>query len=51
MPNQNHDSTFDHPYYMRKHWDYFVQHLLGETPPKNYLIKPMPFEFPQLADW
>lgn len=51
MPNQNHDSTFDHPYYIRKHWDYFVQHLLGETPPKNYLIKPMPFEFPQLADW
>ena len=51
MPNQNHDSTFDHPYYMRRHWDYFVQHLLGKIPPKNYLIKPMPLEFPQLIDW
>ncbi len=51
MPNQNHDSTFDHPYYIRKLWDYFVQHLLGQIPPKNYLIKPMPVDFPQMADW
>jgi dipeptidyl aminopeptidase/acylaminoacyl peptidase len=51
MPNQNHDSTFDHPYYMRKHWDYFVKHLLNQNPPKNYYIKPMPFDFPQLKDW
>ncbi|MDR3478616.1 MAG: prolyl oligopeptidase family serine peptidase [Gammaproteobacteria bacterium] len=51
MPNQNHTSTFDHPYYMRRHWDYFVQHLLGEIPPKNYRITPMPADFPQVIDW
>ena len=52
MPNQNHRSTFDHPYYWRRQWDYFVQHLLGEIPPKNYNIKtPMPPEFPQIIDW
>jgi dipeptidyl-peptidase 4 len=51
MPNQNHDSTFDHPYYMRRHWDYFVRHLLDQDPPKNYHIKQMPFDFPQLKDW
>jgi dipeptidyl-peptidase-4 len=51
MPNQNHSSTFDHPYYMRRHWDYFVKHLLGEIAPINYYIKPMPVEFPQLIDW
>ncbi len=52
MPNQNHRSTFDHPYYWRKQWDYFVQHLLEETPPKNYQVKPpMLAGFPQLYDW
>lgn len=51
MPNQNHPSTFDHPYYMRRHWDYFVQHLLNKSPPKNYCIAPMPPEFMQIIDW
>jgi len=51
MPNQNHASTFDHPYYWRKHWDYLVRHLLEQVPPKDYLIKPMSREFPQLMDW
>ncbi len=51
MPNQNHRSTFDHPYYMRRQWDYFVMHLLKEIPPRNYLIKPMPLDFPQMMDW
>ena len=27
-------------YVMRKKWDYFVEHLLGETPPKNFDIAP-----------
>ncbi len=51
MPNQNHKSTFDHPYYMRKQWDYFVRHLLDETPPENYQITPIYSEFPQVFDW
>ena len=32
-------------YYRRRRWDYFVQHLMGMTPPDNYLI-PAPTEFP-----
>jgi len=51
MPNQNHRSTFDHPYYMRRQWDYFVINLLNKTPPTNYHIKPMPLDFPQIMDW
>ncbi len=51
MPNQNHRSTFDHPYYMRRHWDYFVRHLLGKLPPNNYFFSSIPDEFPQLEDW
>ena len=27
-------------YVMRRRWDYFVQHLLGATPPSEYQIKP-----------
>lgn len=51
MPNQNHASTFDHPYYIRRCWDYFVRNLLEENPTDSYLIKPMPTEFPQIRDW
>jgi len=25
---------------MRRRWDYFVEHLLGATPPKQYALKP-----------
>lgn len=31
-------------YYRRRRWDYFVRHLLGMTPPPNYLIT-APTEF------
>jgi dipeptidyl-peptidase-4 len=37
VPNGNH-YLWDHPYVIRKLWDYFVQHLLGVIPP-NYQIK------------
>ena len=50
MPNQNHSSTFDHPYYYRRHWDYFVRHLLGDVPPKDYIIAPVPSTFIQIND-
>ena len=26
------------PYFIRRLWDYFVEHLLGEKPPLNYAI-------------
>lgn len=27
------------PYVVRRRWDYFVRHLLGQEPPKNFLIR------------
>jgi dipeptidyl-peptidase-4 len=37
-PNRGHG--LNEPYFIRRRWDYFVQWLLGETPPENYLITP-----------
>lgn len=36
-PNRNHG--LNEPYFIRRRWDYFVQYLLGATPPDNYLIR------------
>lgn len=36
-PNRNHG--LNEPYFIRRRWDYFVTHLLGMTPPENYLIQ------------
>jgi len=38
MPNQPHACT-THPYFVRRRWDYFVQHLLGVDPPAGYQIQ------------
>jgi dipeptidyl-peptidase 4 len=35
-PNRPH--SLNEPYFIRRRWDYFVQHLLGVQPPDNYLI-------------
>jgi len=35
-PNRNHG--LNEPYFIRRRWDYFVQYLLGDTPPDNYEI-------------
>jgi dipeptidyl aminopeptidase/acylaminoacyl peptidase len=35
-PNRNHG--LNEPYFIRRRWDYFVQYLMGATPPDNYLI-------------
>jgi dipeptidyl-peptidase 4 len=35
-PNRPH--SLNEPYFIRRRWDYFVQHLLGAAPPDNYLI-------------
>jgi hypothetical protein len=33
-------------YSIRKQWDYFVTHLLGETPPPDYrMMERPPFQF------
>ncbi|MEX2154403.1 MAG: DPP IV N-terminal domain-containing protein [Gemmatimonadaceae bacterium] len=39
-PNRNHG--LNEPYFIRRRWDYFVQHLLGEKPPVNYeIVRPV----------
>ena len=38
MPNQPHFCG-SHPYFVRRRWDYFVQHLLCEEPPAGYQIQ------------
>lgn len=37
MPNGPH--MFRNGYAMRRGWDYMVEHLLGETPPSNFVLK------------
>lgn len=39
LPNARHGYGSDSDYIMRRRWDYFIQHLLKATPPKEYLIK------------
>jgi dipeptidyl aminopeptidase/acylaminoacyl peptidase len=38
IPNSGHGFAPAN-YVMRKRWDYFVQHLLGAEPPREYIIK------------
>ena len=38
FPNAGHGFGQDGNYMMRRRWDYFVEHLLGATPPKEYQI-------------
>ena len=38
LPNRGH-FFMDDPYFIRRTWDYFVTHLLGEVPPNNYKIE------------
>jgi len=41
LPYQPHGYGIDGPYVMRRRWDYFVRHLLGAEPPKEYKMKPV----------
>ena len=38
LPHARHGFGADGPYIMRRRWDYFVQHLRGDVPPKEYQI-------------
>jgi dipeptidyl-peptidase 4 len=38
MPNRNHGFSGE-PYFMRRMWDYFVEHLRGEQPPREFVIR------------
>ncbi|WP_315727930.1 S9 family peptidase [Sphingosinicella rhizophila] len=37
LPNRMHGFTAE-PYLVRRIWDYFLEHLMGENPPTNYAI-------------
>jgi len=39
FPNARHGYGVDGFYMMRRRWDYFVEHLLGAVPPKEFKIK------------
>lgn len=41
FPNARHGFGEDSYYMMRRRWDYFVEHLLGATPPENFVIEPV----------
>ena len=40
IPNARHGYGQYNPYVMRRRWDYFVQHLAGNTPPDGYQMQP-----------
>ena len=41
LPTQPHGYGVDGPYVMRRRWDYFVKHLLGVDPPKEFKMQPV----------
>ena len=41
LPTEPHGYGVDGPYVMRRRWDYFVRHLLGVEPPKEYAMRPV----------
>ncbi|MBL8265628.1 S9 family peptidase [Steroidobacter sp.] len=38
VPGTNHSSLGSHPYFIRRQWDYFVQHLMGAQPPADFRV-------------
>ena len=44
LPNRNHEfagtwgTWNEDPYFTRRRWDYFVEHLMGEQPPRGYQV-------------
>ena len=43
IPNVHHGYAAATPYATRRRWDYFVQYLAGNTPPKEYELKKWPW--------
>jgi len=39
-PNARHGYAQDNWYMTRRRWDYFVKHLMGAEPPREYELKP-----------
>ncbi len=36
LPNRTHEFGGLDPYYVRRMWDYFVEHLMRAEPPENF---------------
>jgi dipeptidyl aminopeptidase/acylaminoacyl peptidase len=46
LPGRNHDFARTDFYFIRRKWDYFVEHLLGAKPPDNYrIVAPPPAQW------
>jgi len=45
FPNRRHGFG-NEPYMMRRRWDYFVRHLLGAEPPREYKLREQPTRSP-----
>lgn len=39
VPGVDHGGLYFDKYFIRKRWDYFVRHLMGVEPPRNYKIE------------
>lgn len=48
FPNARHGYAGDNWYMMRRRWDYFVEHLMGAKPPKEYKLTPK--QDPRMVD-
>jgi dipeptidyl-peptidase-4 len=48
VPNAEHSLLVSQAYWIRRRWDYFVEHLMGETPP-GYRIAEIPLDAEALA--
>ena len=48
VPNAGHSVMVADGYTQRRVWDYFVEHLLGETPPPNFELRFEPREVDRL---
>jgi dipeptidyl aminopeptidase/acylaminoacyl peptidase len=42
MPNADHFMMVNRAYFMRRRYDYFVEHLMDETPPKEFQLGEIP---------
>lgn len=42
MPNADHFMMVNRAYFIRRRYDYFVEHLMGETPPKEFQLDEIP---------
>jgi dipeptidyl-peptidase 4 len=49
VPNEGHLILMTNGYVQRRIWDYFVRHLLGETPPEDFEIRYEPFELSRMT--